>query len=272
MKRFTLDLKTKQPSPYQVASLIVAAFSIGSFTPFIAAHAIEHRLDSGDLSSSWLAQSTTTDSDPALEPEQSSTSSPDPQGSQNIARFSCQIENSEYTVMYLPESQPGESYPWASPGDMGGGWSAERRCIEISRRLEEYRPDGLLELRTDVENGYDTVCATTQQSSSCRIVFTVPEGQDPTLTRDRVFENLAVANSGQSTEAVNTFTGDGGLQILDTLGRDLGINLPSIPGARNTRTRSSGINLRPFLDPSDGGTGTQLRSSNPVLLNPDDFR
>lgn len=271
MKRFTLDLKTKQHSLSRVASLITVIFSIGAFTPFLAAHATEHRSNTGKVSSSLLAQSTTTDTDPTPEPEQSSTSSSDPQGTQSTARFSCQIENGDYTVMYLPESQPGESYPWASPGDMGGGWSAERRCVEISRRLEEYRPDGLLELRTDVENGYDTVCATTQQSSSCRIVFTVPEGQDPTLTRDRVFENLAVANSGQSTEAVNTFTGDEGLQILDTLSRDLGINLP-IPGAQSPRTRSNGINLRPFLDPADGGTGTQLRSSNPVFLNPDDFR
>ena len=272
MKRLTLDPKIKKPALYRSARLVAVIFSMGAFTPFLAAYATDHHLEGAGSSSNLLAQSTTTDADPTLDPEQTSTSSPDPQGSQSTTRFSCQIENGEYTVMYLPESQPGESYPWASPGDMGGGWSAERRCIEISRRLEEYRPDGLLELRTDVENGYDTVCATTQQSSSCRIVFTVPEGQDPTLTRDRVFENLAVANSGQSTEAVNTFTGDEGLQILDTLSRDLGINLPSIPGARTTRTQSSGINLRPFLDPADGGTGTQLRSSNPVLLNPDDFR
>ncbi len=203
--------------------------------------------------------------------ETASETASEASSTENLTRFTCQLQNGEYTVMYSPESQPGQLYPWAAPGDMGGGWSAERRCVEISRRLEEYRPDGLLELRTSVENGYDIVCATTEQDPLCRIVFTVPEGQNPVMTRDRVFENLAVANSGQSTEAVSTFTSDSHAQVWDTISRDLGINLPSIPGTR-TSSRAGAINLRPFLDPADGGTGTHLQSSSPVLLNPEDFR
>jgi len=57
---------------------------------------------------------------------------------------------------------------------MGDGWTSERRCTEISQRLGPYRPDGLIELRTDVENNYNTVCVTTENDPSCRIVFTVP--------------------------------------------------------------------------------------------------
>lgn len=212
-------------------------------------------------SSLILAQSTTT------------AAGPDAATSSAEARFSCQIQDGEYTVMYNPERRPGEFYPWATPGDMGGGWSADRRCAEISRRLEEYRPDGLLELRTGVENGYDIVCATTEMNPSCRIVFTVPQGQDPTLTRDRVFENLAVANSGQSTTAVNTFTSGNDYQILEHLGQDLGITLPSLPGgSRSSAPRSTGIDLRPFLDPADGGTGARLQNSSPAQLDPSDFR
>jgi hypothetical protein len=173
------------------------------------------------------------------------------------ARFSCQVMNGQYTVMYNPQSQPGKTYPWAAPGQMGGGWSADRRCQEISRRLEFYRPDGLLELQTAVENGYNTVCVTTEQVPSCRIVLTVPEGQDPLSTRDRVFANLTTADGGQNTSAVSTYTGDGSGSLLNQIGQAVGLDLSSLTGAQSSR-RSS-INLRPFLDPADGGTGTRLR-------------
>ncbi|NER85097.1 MAG: hypothetical protein F6K42_37465 [Leptolyngbya sp. SIO1D8] len=178
-------------------------------------------------------------------------------------RFTCELQNGQYTVMYSPQSQPGEFYPWAVPEDMGSTWPAERRCNEISRRLEEYRPDGLLELSTDVENGYDTVCVTTEAVPGCRIVFTVPPGQDPEITRDNVFNNLVLADQGNTTEGVLTFTDDG--SVLDELSEALGI-----PG--NNSSRNSGdINLQPFLDSADGGTGTQLNQRSGRPLNPDNF-
>jgi len=178
------------------------------------------------------------------------------------ARFTCQVSNGRPTVMYSPQSRPGEVYPWAIPEDLGSAWPAERRCNEISRRLESYRPDGLLELQTGVENGYNTVCVTTEANPACRIVFTVPPGQDPVVTRDRVFNNLVVADQGNATEGVTTFT-DGGT-VLDELGDVLG--LPS-GGSSSSR----GINLQPFLDAADGGTGTRLTPSSGRPLNPDNF-
>ncbi len=184
-------------------------------------------------------------------------------------RFTCQMHNGQYTVMYAPNSQPGQAYPWAVPQDMGSAWPADRRCAEISARLERYRPDGLLALETSVENGYNTVCVTTETTSGCRIVFTVPPGQDATLTRDRVFDNLAVADRGDQTQGVTTFTG-GNSNVLGQIGNILG--LPSASTA--TRTSPQGINLKPFLDPADGGTGTRLSGGQPSgrPLNPDAFR
>ncbi|HBB33343.1 MAG TPA: hypothetical protein DDZ80_13070 [Cyanobacteria bacterium UBA8803] len=189
-------------------------------------------------------------------------------------RFTCEVLDGEYTVMYHPESQPGEGYAWATPTAMGGGWSEEERCNEISRRLESYRPDGLLEMQTAVENNYNIICVTTQQVADCRIVLTVPPGQDPQLTRDRVFENLTVADSGQSTDAVATFVGgDSNSELLD---RVLNESLSALGIGKNSMRRSDRINLRPFLDPSDGGTGTQLHNGHPVRTNPrlkpDNFR
>lgn len=180
----------------------------------------------------------------------------------NAPRFFCDQSTGEPTVMYSPRGQQ-QAYAWAVPGNMGSEWPAERRCEEISRRLESYRPDGLLELQTSVENGYDIVCATTEAVSQCRIVFTVPPGQDPIATRDRVFNNLLVADQGQSTEGVVTFS-EGGNSVLDQIGNVLG--LPS-----TGRNRPSGISLKPFLAPADGGTGERLGGSG-RRLNPDNFR
>ena len=189
-------------------------------------------------------------------------------------RFTCQPINGQYTVMYHPESQSDQAYPWATPSTLGGGWSAQRRCHEISRRLEFYRPDGLLEMRNAVENNYNIVCVTTQKDSSCRIVLTVPPGQDPEITRDRVFQNLTVADSGEQTEAVNTFVdGDRNSQLLNQVVNE---GLSALGIGNNGVRRSGSINLRPFLDPADGGTGTNLRRGIPSRpnprLNPDRFR
>lgn len=205
-------------------------------------------------------------------------------------RFTCQFYNGQYTVMYHPESQPDQAYPWATPTALGGGWSPERRCNEISRRLEFYRPDGLLELRTAIENNYNTVCVTTQQNPTCRIVLTVPPGQNPEMTRDLVFQNLTIADSGQSTQAVTTFVeGQETNALINQIGNLLNINLPTSNGNGATgsresiRTATGDINLRPFLDRQDGGTGSYLRGGirlNPARsrtgsstqLNPNNFR
>lgn len=209
--------------------------------------------------------------------QRSTTPSPSTTSPQDLndIRFSCQVVNGQYTVMYNPQSQPGQYYAWASPTAMGGGWSPDRRCNEISRRLEFYRPDGLLELKTGVENGYNTVCVTTEAVSSCRIVLTVPRGQDPVALRDRIFNNLLVADSGEQTTAATAYQGnDGG--ILNQIGQAIGVDLSGVTGGR--RTSPTSINLRPFLDPADGGTGAQLdnMTSAPAQsgprLNPGNFR
>jgi hypothetical protein len=201
------------------------------------------------------------------------------------ARFSCQVRDGQFIVAYQPKSQPQKYFPWAAPSSMGDGWSPERRCNEISRRLELYRPDGLLEMRTNTENGYNVVCATTDKNSACRIVFTVPNGQDPIATRDRVFGNLATADNGQLTTAVNTYRGrdrsfNGTLSDDRGLGIDLsGINgvLGSVLQTNRSTTNVSGnsLYLKPFLDPSDGGTGASFTNSGFTggrRLNPDNFR
>lgn len=168
----------------------------------------------------------------------------------DVPRFRCEVIGGQYTVMYYPVSQPNQGYAWAVPSNMGDGWTPERRCFEISRRLETYRPDGLAELRTAVENGYNTLCATTEDVAQCRIVLTVPPGENPLFVRDRIFQNLVIADSGQSTQGVYTW-------VDEKNNRD-GINGIFRPNSSNRRPNSQGIPLRQFLDPTDGGTGARL--------------
>lgn len=192
-------------------------------------------------------------------------------------RFSCQYINGQPTVVYQPQSQPGQLFPWAAPRNLGGGWDAQKRCQAIANRLESYRPDGLQELQVSVENNENIVCVTTDANSGCRIVFTVPRNQDPYTVRNSVFQNLVTADNGQQTTAVNTYRGNNDLS-----------NLGGLLGNRNNRVSSSrsGINLKPYLDTRDGGTARNLRNGIAIRrqtpnqnsnqrgnrLNPDRFR
>ncbi len=207
-----------------------------------------------------IAQNTSEPPEVIIDDDPSSANPSPTRRTSSDTRFSCEITNGEYTVMYYPESQPDRGYPWAIPSQLGGGWTPERRCNEITRRFEAYRADGLLELTTDVENNYDIICVTTQVNpSDCRIVLTVPPGQDPQLTRDLVFENLLAADDGQRTQGVYTLDDDRTEnQIFEGVGKileDIGINRTS----NTTRKSPDKIDLRPFLDPADGGTGSQLK-------------
>ncbi|MTJ10142.1 MULTISPECIES: COP23 domain-containing protein [unclassified Anabaena] len=211
-------------------------------------------------------------------PTGSSTNIPTSTPVDSSTRFSCQFYNGLHTVMYQPQSQPGQYFAWAAPQNLGGGWDAQKRCQAIASRLELYRPDGLQELQIAVENNENIICVTTEAQPSCRIVLTVPRGKDPYAIRNSVFQNLATADSGQQTIAVNTYAnrnrsnGDS----LYNLGRTL------LGGNNQVNSSKNGINLKPYLDPRDGGTGSNLTNGvgigrntqpkSPVRLNPGRFR
>ncbi|HLP89290.1 MAG TPA: COP23 domain-containing protein [Nostocaceae cyanobacterium] len=172
-------------------------------------------------------------------------------------RFSCQFYNGRHTVMYQPESQPRQFFAWAAPQELGGGWTPQKRCEAIASRLELFRPDGLQELRTGRENSENTICATTDAVPSCRLVLTVPRDKDPNTILSSVFQNLVDADEGKSTVAVNTYRNNrqGGVRDIYNVGRTI------LGGNRNQTTASQGgINLKPFLDVKDGGTGANLKN------------
>ncbi|MGK7928639.1 MAG: COP23 domain-containing protein [Spirulina sp.] len=233
--------------------------------------------ESGEVPPFAIAQLDSEEIDSEEPPEENpSETEAETVSTDNFPRFTCEINEGTPTVMYSPKEQE-NSYPWAIPQALGGGWTPQKRCDVIAQRLEQYRPDGLVELRNSTENNYDIVCVTTEQDPSCRIVLTVPPGQSPEIVRDRVFENLTLADSGESTQGVSTFVeGSSPNDILGQLGNILSPSSSSASG--NIRLSSpGGINLKPFLAPSDGGTGSGLHrlsgGSRPGRqLNPDRFR
>ncbi|MEC4896106.1 MAG: COP23 domain-containing protein [Oscillatoria sp. PMC 1051.18] len=192
-----------------------------------------------------FAQATNDAPDIIIDTDSENTDTNDTNTSYETPRFTCESNNGQPTVMYQPDSQPGEKYPWAVPVRLGGGWTEARRCDEIARRLEAYRSDNMMELSTRKEGNYDIVCVTSQVVPACRIVFTVPPGQNPWAVRDRVFQNLLTANSGDYTQGVVTYSGQNSIEGL----------------LRGNSSQSQDIDLRPFLDANDGGTATRINDS-----------
>jgi hypothetical protein len=94
-------------------------------------------------------------------------------------------------------------------------------------------------------------------------VFTVPPGQDPQVTRDLVFENLLVADDGQATQGVYTYGEDGNSgNIINDIGNVLGVG-------GKPKNSPDKIDLRPFLHPTDGGTGARLQNNATPKTTPD---
>ena len=81
-----------------------------------------------------------------------------------------------------------------------------------------------------------------------------------------MFENLILADRGDATESVTTFTGNGNVDVLSQIGQVLGTDLSTL--SQRTGNSGSGINLKPYLDPADGGNGAYLQGEplNPVGL------
>ena len=101
-------------------------------------------------------------------------------------RFSCEerrdTERGEFvwTVMYDNDKK---KQPWLGMViTMGGGWSPERRCQEIEKRLENFREDGLVSLgyRDDPNTPQQQVlCVKTKSSGeNCPLLMTLDVGTD----------------------------------------------------------------------------------------------
>ncbi len=138
-------------------------------------------------------------------------------------RFSCELrpdtERGEYvwTVMY---DNGKKKQPWLGIViPMGGGWSPERRCQEIEKRLENFRQDGLVSLgyRDDPNTPQQQVlCVKTKLTADgCPLLMTLDVGTDGyQALRDTT---KALRNGRSFYQSANSdFSGESRVVYLET--------------------------------------------------------
>ena len=105
----------------------------------------------------------------------------------NKTTFACStIKGVPVTVVQTPEGNV-PVIKWVSNYFSNSGWTAERRCNEVSARFQEYHSQGTLKyLTTGIQNGQNVVCVTQQNKGSCEnLLFTLKADSNPGKTLER---------------------------------------------------------------------------------------
>jgi len=79
---------------------------------------------------------------------------------------------------------------WTSRVFAGSGWSAQRRCQEVSSRFEQFRQQGRLRfITTGRMRGQSVLCTALSSGGACDgLLYTLKPGQDPSATLARLLE------------------------------------------------------------------------------------
>lgn len=90
---------------------------------------------------------------------------------------------------------------WTSDTFEEAGWSAQRRCEQVSSRFEQLRLDGKLKyLTTGRINGQPVICSTSSKGGSCDgLLYTLKPNQDPVATLQNLL-NVRSRASGPLNE------------------------------------------------------------------------
>ncbi len=90
---------------------------------------------------------------------------------------------------------------WSSDAFSESGYSAERRCQEVSKRFQTYYDDGSLSfITTGRMNGQNVVCVARSNGGPCAgLLFTLKPGSNPTQAINQLF-NIRTRASGPLNE------------------------------------------------------------------------
>jgi len=79
---------------------------------------------------------------------------------------------------------------WTSRVFSGSGWTAQRRCQEVSSRFEQFRQQGRLRyITTGRMRGQSVLCTALTSGGACDgLLYTLKPGQDPSATLARLLE------------------------------------------------------------------------------------
>lgn len=93
----------------------------------------------------------------------------------------------EFTNGGIPNNKP--IIRWVSDFGKEGGYNQQKRCEEVSNRLQDYSNRGLLNyITTGKENGLDTICVAKdkKRGGSCLILWTLKPGTNPNQVLDQL--------------------------------------------------------------------------------------
>ncbi|QLE56452.1 COP23 domain-containing protein [Nostoc sp. TCL26-01] len=108
-------------------------------------------------------------------------------------------------------TQDGKNVPmvrWVSGGYFPPPWTAQKRCLEVSRRFQKNYDNGRLRtIKTGLLRGEPVVCAATNPNNPCTdstLLFTVKRGADPNVIVRRLFDRRGLAAGNALNESSNS--------------------------------------------------------------------
>lgn len=104
--------------------------------------------------------------------------------------FFCSTSASVPTTVYLNKQGTQEPWiTWSSDYFTDSGWTPEKRCLEVSNRLETYRIKNQLQYVTSgVINNQKVICVAATQGAPCGgIIYTLKPGQDAIAALNNLF-------------------------------------------------------------------------------------
>ena len=114
-----------------------------------------------------------------------------PAQSATASRFLCSTSNGVPTTEATTrDGRRVAVIRWTSRVFSGSGWTAERRCREVSNRFEQFRQQGRLRyITTGRMRGQPVLCTTLANGGACDgLLYTLKPGQDPSATLARLLE------------------------------------------------------------------------------------
>lgn len=116
---------------------------------------------------------------------------PPPQANaQASVSFICGSELGMPATVVMSSSKTKPFIRWSSTRFADSGWSAERRCEAVSKRLQESHDKGSLRyLTTGRMNGLPVICSTDRDGGSCiDLIYTLKPGQNPASTLSNLLQ------------------------------------------------------------------------------------
>lgn len=105
--------------------------------------------------------------------------------------FKCEMIQGVPTTVGISPKWENQSRPfmrWSSDKFGPSGWTPQKRCQEVTRRLNQSFFEGGTYITHGIMNGFPIICTTNKAGKECnQLLFTLPRGSDPELILEDLF-------------------------------------------------------------------------------------